>query len=247
MTPIDYISVSILFLLLIIATIKLSLDLRKGGKRENIKEKRLAEAIIDAQERERLFIGQELHDNVNQILACAQITLSAARDYYPDLVKVNELINTARTRIDESINEIRKLSHQLAPSVLDGLLLKDVFQDLLYTINVRHQYKIHLEFDERLNNLKDENIMMNLYRIMQEQTKNITKYAEAEQIKVILRLCGRNIFFMIQDNGRGFDMNTVKKGIGLNNIRKRAESMSGKFSLKAAPGKGCTLIIEIPV
>jgi signal transduction histidine kinase len=82
---------------------------------------------------------------------------------------------------------------------------------------------------------------------MQEQVKNIAKYAEASKIEVSLTRSGSTISMRIFDNGKGFDVKTAKKGIGLSNIKKRAESLSGKFILNSAPGKGCEIIVEIPV
>src|SRR5262249_47167742 len=86
-------------------------------------EDRIAKAIIEAQEKERLHIGKKLHDNINQTLASAHMTLCAERNYYPDIAKPHELIPLTRTRIEEALIEIRKLSHQLAPAVPDGALL----------------------------------------------------------------------------------------------------------------------------
>lgn len=209
-------------------------------------EDRIAKAIMEAEEKERMHIGLELHDNINQILASARLTLHAAKDYYPDIAKTHELITVSRHRIEEALLEIRKLSHQLAPAVPDGARLKDVFLELLGSIDVRKQYKIDFQFDDRLGDVANEVIMLNLYRILQEQLKNIIKYSEARFIAINITVCEKYISFTIRDNGRGFDIRSVKKGIGLNNIRKRVEALSGKFTLLTAPGEGCMLIAEIP-
>jgi PAS domain S-box-containing protein len=209
-------------------------------------EDRIAKAIMEAEEKERLHIGQELHDNINQILASAHMTLHAARDYYPDIAKTHELITLSRNRIEEALIEIRQLSHQLAPAVPDGALLKDVFLELLNGIEVRKRFKIDFKFDDKLNDVANETVMLNLFRILQEQLKNIIKYSEARHIAINVTVCEKYISFTIRDNGRGFDIRSVKKGIGLNNIRKRVEALSGKFTLLTAPGEGCMLIAEIP-
>ena len=174
-------------------------------------EKRVEKAILEAQEKERLHIGQELHDNINQILASAHMTLHAVKDSYHDVSRTHELVTRSRQRIEEALLEIRKLSHQLAPAVPDGALLKDMFLELFNGIDVRGKYNIDFQFDNRLTNLTNETLMLNLYRIMQEQLKNIVKYAEAKNIVVILRLYENHIFFRIRDDGRGFDARTTKK------------------------------------
>lgn len=209
-------------------------------------EDRIAKAIIAAEEKERMLIGQELHDNINQILASAHMTLHAAKDYYPDIKKTHELITLSRHRIEEALIEIRKLSHQLAPAVPDGALLKDVFLELLNSPEIRQKYKVDLQFDDKLNDVANETVMLNLYRILQEQLKNIISYSEARHVAIILKVYEDYISFTIRDNGRGFDTRSAKKGIGLNNIRKRVEALSGKLTLLTAPGEGCMLIAEIP-
>ncbi|HVU94408.1 MAG TPA: PAS domain S-box protein [Puia sp.] len=210
-------------------------------------EKRIATAIIDAQEKERLHLGQELHDNVNQILACALLTLDATDEYYPDAGKMATLINSTRQNLDLAINEIRRLSHQLAPAHIEDARMNDIIEELLNRINVQGKYNIRFESDPDIDLLTDECIIINLYRITQEQLKNIVKHADAKHIAVTLAIRHDTISLSIDDDGRGFDSRTEAKGIGLNNIRKRVESLSGKFTLRTAPGKGCTIITEFPM
>ena len=108
------------------------------------------------------------------------------------------------------------------------------------------QFKIKFKFDELCNMVNDD-IQINLYRIVQEQMKNIVKYAGAKKIEIAVTRSNGSISLRVFDNGKGFDMKTIKNGIGLSNIKKRAESLSGKFLLNSASGKGCEIIVEIPV
>lgn len=207
-------------------------------------EKRIEKAVLDAQEKERLHLGRELHDNVNQILASGNMTLKASIEYLPDISKVTELIEAGTRSIDLAMEEIRKLSHELAPAGIEDSSLKDIVSELLHRVNIQEKYVIEFEFDESLYCLMDEGIIINIYRILQEQLKNITKYAEAKHITIVLGARDRMIYLKISDDGRGFDPRTVVRGIGLNNIKKRIDSLSGKFILKSAPGMGCTIIAE---
>jgi len=90
-------------------------------------------------------------------------------------------------------------------------------------------------------------IQINLYRILQEQMKNIVKYAEATEIEITIKKSTNAIKMRVYDNGKGFNVKSAKKGIGLSNIRKRAESFSGKFAINSSIGKGCEIIVEIPL
>ncbi|MBS1602678.1 MAG: PAS domain S-box protein [Bacteroidetes bacterium] len=210
-------------------------------------EKRIASAILVAQENERQHLSGELHDNVNQILACAHLFLDATDQYDSEPDKIGELIAGAKENIEMAINEIRKLSHHLSPAATEDTCLKDIIEELLARINVREEFTIRFEFDNELLNIKDDNVVINLYRIIQEQLKNIVKYADARRISVVLCSRQNTISLKIEDDGRGFDPRTTFRGIGLSNIKKRIESLSGKFTLQSAPGKGCTIMAELPM
>jgi PAS domain S-box-containing protein len=210
-------------------------------------EIRISKAIIDAQEVERRNIGRELHDNVNQILGGSLIALGMVKESKTDSAKATEYIETTKGYIGDAVDEIRKLSHHLAPPTFDDISLKDVFETLLFSINLDNRFTINFHIDELNETVISDDIQINLYRILQEQVKNIIKYAEAGTIEVLVTLPGPAVRMRIFDNGKGFDTKASKNGIGLSNIKKRAESLSGKFLLNSAPGKGCEIIVEIPL
>ena len=209
-------------------------------------EKKIAKAIIDAQEQERRFIGQELHDNVNQLLASSLLTLGEIKHFRADQDKVAEFVEITRAHTQDALNEIRKLSHELVPATFDGATLKDIFESLLQEINVKNQFIINFQFDEKINGLVCADLQINLYRILQEQVKNILKYANANIINLTVCCAGNIVTMRTFDNGIGFDSRKLKAGIGLNNMRRRAESFGGKFTIKSQPGKGCEIIVAIP-
>jgi two-component system sensor histidine kinase UhpB len=210
-------------------------------------EIRIAKAIIDAQERERRFIGQELHDNVNQILASALLANGMIKSCKNNAEIIDQYTGLTKEYTEKAIDEIRKLSHELAPAQYDDRTIEDVFSELLESINLDHRYSVKFCFDERINNVISDEIKINIYRILQEQVKNIIKYAEATSIEVEVNLTDTALIMRMQDNGKGFEPQKVKSGIGLNNIKKRVDSLSGKFILNAEPGQGCEINIEIPV
>jgi two-component system sensor histidine kinase UhpB len=214
---------------------------------EKEEEKRIAKTIIDAQDQERRYIGQELHDNVNQILASSLLSLSMAKSNLRDYEKAMEFADLAKKYTMDALNEIRKLSHELAPAIFDGVTLKDIFETLLASINLDSRFAIELLFDERINQRIREDIQLNLYRILQEQLKNILKYAEADKLKVEIYQLEDMVRMRIFDNGKGFDMAITKMGIGISNMKKRAESLDGKFIINSQPGNGCEIIVDIPL
>ena len=209
------------------------------------KDLEITKAIINAQEYERFQIGGELHDNVNQLLAGVLLNLGMAKN--KPLVEQPAWIEKSIGYIHTAISEIRKLSHRLAPVTLDENSLKDTFETLLKSINIDNRFLIKFSIGSISNLPVDGDIQLNLYRILQEQINNIMKYSKATAIEITLMLVNKCIQLRVYDNGIGFDIKKVKRGIGLRNIKKRAELFSGHFSLKSAVGKGCEIVVEIPI
>ena len=220
----------------------IAIDVTKKEKRE----REINQAILKAQENERQEIGTELHDNICQILASSQLLLDFAKR--SGSLESNKLIDRSKKNIALALNEIRNLSHRMAPIFLEISSFEGAINDLLLNMNPDDRYEIQFEFDQKITSeLVSSDIQLNLYRILQEQLKNIVKYANASSIKVGLSLDNHVIGMYIIDNGVGFDIDKVKKGIGLVNIQRRAELFCGKFSIDTSPGKGCRLFIELPV
>ena len=208
---------------------------------------RITKAILDAQEEERNKLGAELHDNINQILAGTLMTLGMAKSKDANEIQRIGFIVSAIEYITEAINETRKLSHGLALTSFEDNTLKDLFVNLLKSINLKNKITIKTDFDDLNEIFIPQTIKINLYRILQEETKNILKYSKANAVEVAVNVIDNNLRFRIFDNGKGFDPKVKKTGIGLNSIRKRAEALSGIFMLNTAPGEGCEIIVEIPL
>jgi two-component system sensor histidine kinase UhpB len=212
---------------------------------EKEEEKRMAKAIMDAQEYERSQIGLELHDNVNQILAGALIHMGMAGNVQPQ--KASELIEKSKGYINQAVAEIRKLSHRLAPTTFEGMSLKQIFEGVIKSLNVNNQFKYTLHFEGFEGKNVHDDIQINLLRVLQEQLNNIVKYSRASFINIHVVQRDRLITMRIFDNGIGFNISKVKPGIGLANIKKRTESLKGKFYLNSSRGNGCEIKLEIPM
>lgn len=213
---------------------------------KNQYEKKITRAIIKTQEDERYEIGGELHDNVCQILAASHITLDLLTDSVPK--ERIYILDKTKERIKLALNEIRNLSHRLAPAFFDNSNLEEAFGTLLDSFNSEEHAQILLHFDESVKKYPlSMEIQLNVYRILQEQLRNIFKYAKASVIEVTVIIFNHKLKMEITDNGIGFDMSTAKKGIGLANMKRRAELFSGKFEINTSPGEGCSIIVDIPL
>jgi PAS domain S-box-containing protein len=213
---------------------------------KEIMEKKITAAIIKTQENERQKLGTELHDNVGQILISTQLHLNMGINAEDDKRKI--YLDETRKYLTMAINEIRGISHRVFPAFLEQTSLPEAINNLLEGMNPEGNLSIRFEYDSRLlTEFINADIKLNIYRILQEQLKNIQKYSKATEIKIELRAKNSRILLKITDNGIGFDSSKIKPGIGLMNIKKRAELFSGKFVLETAPQKGCSLTIEIPI
>ena len=210
-------------------------------------EHNINKAIIKAQENERFEIGSELHDNICQLLASSKMRISILKEHIPQ--ERMFIFQESKDFIVTALEEIRSLSHRLAPSFFNDKTLEEAFIKLFNSFNFLKEYRIKLNFGDSLlkQNLSLE-LKLNLYRIMQEQLKNIVKYAKASQIDVEVSLCQNQILKMrIADNGIGFNLDKVKHGIGLSNMKRRAELSDGELSLNTSSGNGTEIIVTIPL
>ena len=208
-------------------------------------KKRIEKAIIDIQERERLQIGMELHDNVNQILAASSINLDVLKRNLDDRNRADEIISDLKSYTIEAINELRRLSHQLAPSIDAEIPLADKIVSLANKINIAKKLDIFIDVDTFENDFSSS-LQLTFYRIIQEQLTNILKYAEASFVEISIHANDQNVRLKIVDNGKGFDTDKKKEGIGLENIRRRVGMFDGKVEILSSSGKGCTIIVLIP-
>ena len=213
---------------------------------KNRMEQEITKAIIRTQENERYEIGAELHDNVCQILATTHINLGVLKK------SVNEsglkLFDQCREYINLATQEIRNLSHRLAPAFFNDSTLEEAFEVLLNNYNVENKYNITLYFDDAIDHSNiSRDLQLNLYRILQEQLRNILKYAYCKNIEVDLIIKNDSLKMRIADDGVGFDVNAIRSGIGLSNMKRRVELFYGKFKLYSSPGNGCEIAIDIPL
>ncbi|MBX2939429.1 MAG: PAS domain S-box protein [Ferruginibacter sp.] len=220
----------------------IAIDITEKNQYEN----KIIRAIIKTQEDERYEIGGELHDNVCQIIAACQFSLGMLQNAVSK-EKIH-LLDQCKEQVKMALIEIRNLSHRLAPAFFDNSNLEDAFVSLFNTFNVSEQAEIFLDVDESVKKYPPSmEVQLNLYRIMQEQLRNILKYAKANVIKVIVFIHNQKLKLEITDNGIGFNKDAAINGIGLANMKRRTELFSGKFEIITSPGNGCSILVSIPL
>ena len=203
-------------------------------------QKEIARAIIKAQEKERNHIGQELHDNINQILAGIKLHLSmAGRDE-----KLKELIKYPIELLDSTIHEIRLLSSKLV-TPLKNINLKELIELLLADLG--KNLEVVWSFEYSLSDIFiSDDLKLNIYRIIQEQLNNIVKHAAAKKVSISIQAGNGLISIVVADDGKGFDVSKKRKGIGISNMMDRVESFNGEMAIESSPGNGCKIDLKIP-
>ena len=222
-------------------------EMEKTLLRQEIdKQKLVAKAMVETQEKERAEIGKELHDNVNQILSTARLYLELAKNDESERIG---LIDRSSSNILDAINEIRTISRSLVPSSIDDLGLVESLHDLAESIRATKKLSIEFYHQGPIDQVLSEQQKITLFRIAQEQANNVLKHAEARNLIIELVMEENAVDLSISDDGKGFELDNVKgkKGLGLSNISSRAELFNGEVNIVTAPGKGCKMKIHIPI
>jgi PAS domain S-box-containing protein len=205
---------------------------------QRLKRQQITEVVLGAQERERFELGQELHDNINQILATSKLYLDVAIEEREPRI---ELLAKSRNNISMAIEEIRRLSKELITPSLNDLGLIQSIKELIRNIQMVKKMKIRLTISGVDENALLPEQKINVYRIIQEQLNNILKHAQASFVSIELNKQREQIRLLVEDDGRGFDPRMRRDGVGISNIMSRAELYNGKVEIDSSPGKGCRL------
>ena len=194
--------------------------------------------VTELQERER--IARDLHDSVGQKLSVVKMQLSMK----------NADTQSASNLLDEAIQDVRNVSHNLMPTDLSKGLITAV-ENMSEQVNLSSntlQLHLHITDAVRLLVINKQNSMI-IYRMIQELLNNAIRYAQARNIHINMD-CEKNLLKLnLTDDGVGFDVNSLEKkdGLGIKNIKDRVQQMSGNIQLESKNGKGTQYQISIPI
>jgi signal transduction histidine kinase len=207
----------------------------------------LSQRLMQAQEKERLHLSRELHDESGQLLAGLMVQLGLLeRD-----ASQPELAQARLAGLKQTTNELQDNLHKLAvdlrPASLDHLGLVTALGQ--YVGDFGQQYGIEVEF-EAVGMHEDRlpgDVETALFRIVQESLTNVVLHAQATHVDVLVSQHGGRVVATIEDNGVGFipTSPTFEDHLGLFGMRERVEMLNGKFTVESAPGKGTTVNVEI--
>ncbi len=246
--------ISIFLVIFIAGSILYVLQSRKK-KIESIKEKEKSQIMhqqellatqLEMQTQTMQHIGREIHDNVGQKLTLASLyTQQLAFENKVPLV--NDKIESISNIINESLAELRQLSKSLTDDTINHHNIYELLQ--IECDNVNNLKKAVVIFNNNKKNIvlpyQTKSILV---RIVQEFLQNSLKHAHCKNIHISLNEKDNSLQLLLHDDGRGFDKNNLtSNGIGLSNMKKRAEIIGGTYNIESNLGIGTKLLIEIPM
>ncbi|MBM4275280.1 MAG: response regulator [Deltaproteobacteria bacterium] len=226
----------------------------EGDLRESEQKLRfLTTQLLTAQERERKRISMELHDELGQSLNALKLQMRAIeRTLGQDQLQQKDECRQLLSYLDEVIDNVRRLSRDLSPAILEDLGLHAALKYLFDGFSQFYDVNFFIELEE-LNHLFPPEAQIIIYRIFQEVLTNISKHAQATQVNIGIRQESDYVTFQVEDNGKGFDLSqtmtqkATQRGLGLAALDERARMLGGSIQIWAQVGKGTRITVTIPV
>lgn len=224
----------------------------------NLSEHRVAEAklrllarqVVQSQEQERGHLARELHDGTSQTLVSAKLLIESAVDALERAQQnAPPALGKALQRLNESLAEVRRISHRLRPALLDTLGLPAALERLAAEFDDEGAVDAGVAV-EGLPRELPEDVKTALFRVTQEALTNVRKHAQARQVRIALDFAEDRVRLEVADDGVGFDVEAMqldpKRGIGLRNMRERVASVGGRLEMRSGDG-GTTIVADVPV
>lgn len=209
------------------------------------KRKDTVEAVLQAQENERDYIANELHEGVAQVLASVKMILDRAANN-PSVA--GDELHIASEKITGVVNELKSISQNINTSSLKMLGLSQTISDYVESVSGMSDVNFHLDLSDFDYEIEiDYPVQLALLRIIQEKVKNIIRHSGAANGYVKLAVHSGMVHLCMKDDGVGFDTDNNKLGLGFKNIYSRAEQYNGKVSITSSKGNGCQLEVKLPV
>lgn len=212
----------------------------------NTKEVSSMNAFMNGQEKERSRIASDLHDRLGSLLSTVKLHFSSLQlNLEKEGSKHISNLNHTIDLLDKSVEEVRSVSHNLTKGVITQFGLLAAVENMQQAINETGKLNmivVDAGFEKRLESETE----INLFRVIQEMVTNVIKHAEASELIVQFVQNDDNINIIIEDDGKGFNPNTLNsKGIGLQNMYNRINDIGAEYNLDTKPGYGTTYVIEL--
>jgi PAS domain S-box-containing protein len=224
-------------------------DLSEKFKQSVSEHKIRTSSVLEGQERERRKIARELHDGLGQMLTALKFNIQGIKP--ASTPEEQGYIDGIKNMLQDTILEVRRISFDLMPSVLNDFGLGAALRHLSERFSSIGKNNVKIEYVGLTDIGRfDKNTEINTYRIIQEALNNAIKYADASNIILDLQFEEGKIRFSVEDNGKGFTLQDKRRtdgsGRGMTNIRERVSLLNGNLIFNSIIGAGTTITVEIP-
>jgi two-component system sensor histidine kinase UhpB len=197
--------------------------------------------VLAAQEAERVGIARDLHDAVGQVLTGVLLQLDSIAGAAPGH---REEIDAAKEAVRLALDEVRRISSELRPELLEQLGLVSALTELTTTFGRISGIQVVRQFDPSLPKLAPD-VELAVYRIAQESLTNVARHSDAGQVTIAVERCSGGVVLRVTDDGRGFEGRPAEHG-GLRSMRERAVLVGGSLAIGPAAGGGVEVLLEVP-
>lgn len=195
---------------------------------------------------ERNRIARDLHDSLGHALTAVNLQLQTAMKLCkPDPNQAQEFLTEAHRLVAIATQEVRQSVKSLRSDAIETQSIETLIELLVH--NFQQTTGIVPTVEISLPIALSPQLVTPIYRIIQEALNNICKYAQATAVEIYIRTDAKEVYFLIQDNGRGFNPENVSGGYGLQGMRERVAVLQGDIHLAAQPGHGCCITVRIPM
>ena len=205
--------------------------------------------ILEGQEKERIKIANDLHDNLGSLLATVKLNFNNLKQQQNKTIEdKDQLFDKTDSLIEEAYQKVRTIAHTKNAGVMANQGLLSAVKNIAKKVSIPGKLKVEVipfGLEERLEN----SLEIAIFRMIQEILTNAIKHAKATEIVIHLTQHDDSLNILIEDNGKGFNPKTIdkKEGMGLPNIEKKVEQMGGVFSIDSFEKRGTSIIIDIPL
>ncbi len=208
----------------------------------------IMQGAIDAEERERRKIADQLHDEVGGLLSLATLNLSSTLEKGRGDAKSEQKLQKAQEVLFSVATTIRELSHRLTPLMIEKYGFRHAVEDMVEAINLSQKLMVKaviVGFED--TSAYQAPFLNDLYRMLQEMLHNIVKHAQATFALLELVEHSGQVSILVEDDGVGIDKNPKVKGKGLDTIRSKIAYLNGRIEIGQKKDKGTLIVIELPI
>jgi signal transduction histidine kinase len=210
------------------------------------KEMQSMNSYMNGQEEERKRIASDLHDRLGSLFSTVKLYFSGLQSKFKDADEsTKKTFKTIITLVDQSVDEVRAVSHNLAKDIVVQFGLIKAVKDIELAVNSSAQIKMKV-IDNNFRFRFDKESEMQIYKALQEMITNAIRHSRAKNIIVQFTSINENeANIIVEDDGIGIDKRKVQGGIGMKNIHDRLNTIGADYNIDSSPESGTTFIINV--